>query len=195
MKRNSFFFPVFGAGVAVFAGFASIGVSGSEAVFFPSDRFDEFTENWYSGALRALEEPPLHGTGRDEDSYRFIYFRSFHSPVSVRATYSGEGRASLTARMVAMKGARERGKLLVDATRSLSVEEADALRKRLAFLEDCASPEPVSGRDGAMWVFEYSSGPDYCVVEDWSPKSGPWREVGVSMLGAAGLTSRIGPVY
>src|ERR1041384_2437124 len=43
----------------------------------------QFTIDWYSGQLKAMYEPPLSSLETEDESYRFLWLRSFHRPVMV----------------------------------------------------------------------------------------------------------------
>lgn len=57
---------------------------------------DDFVRGWYSSHLRSMAEPSL-SCGAIEDSYRFVWLRSFHSPVAVRMYRDRDGLVWLVA--------------------------------------------------------------------------------------------------
>jgi len=67
-------------------------VVSAQDTYFPSgalsdsDRGDSDLARWYSGQLKALDEPSLLAEARNTStqSYRFLWLRSFHHPIAVR---------------------------------------------------------------------------------------------------------------
>jgi hypothetical protein len=72
--------------------------------YFPRGILDEnphsslLDEQWYSKHLKALQEPSLwnlSGTQKSE-TYRFLWLRTFHHPISVRLDVNPNGTSTLT---------------------------------------------------------------------------------------------------
>ena len=53
--------------------------------YFPKDKVDEFSVNWYGKQLSALDEPSLYMQRVSNKSiYRFLWLRTFHNPIAIR---------------------------------------------------------------------------------------------------------------
>jgi len=59
---------------------------------------DEFLSQGYSVALKALDEPSLweRSKSQKEESYRFLWLRTFHYPVAIRINIHHDGSSQLT---------------------------------------------------------------------------------------------------
>jgi len=65
------------------------------------DRVDIGKADWYSGQLRALDEPSLLEEAKNPslESYRFVWLRTFHHPVAVRLDIMADGSGKLTVKI------------------------------------------------------------------------------------------------
>jgi hypothetical protein len=172
--------------------------------YFPPNTLDEnanssrILEDFCSEQLRAMEEPSLWESSKNQkpQSYRFLWLRSFHHPISVRLDVQQDGSSLLTTKMSDAPGGYNPGKLVVNDTRRITADETTlALHQieRLDFwnlpsFEKAETVGPNGERitrkqlDGAQWIVEGVKGGAYHVVDRWSPKNGPVREIGIMML-------------
>jgi hypothetical protein len=124
------------------------------------------------------------------DSYRFLYLRTFHAPISVRVQRIGE-RWLLSARVLSGHGGYEPGHVVTRIDRELSPPEIELLQRRLRAADYWGEPwvnEDVLGVDGAQWVLEGRRGADYRLLDIWSPESVHYRlfrEMCISFLDLA----------
>ncbi len=177
-------------------------VDSKDVSYFPSGIFDvnaqqnQFTVNWYSKHLVAMNEPPLMSSlSKDSERYRFLWLRSFHRPVAVRLWRSGD-ETFLTVKQLDGAGGYEPGKLITNETRAITEEEREVFSQ---FLEQsCYWKLPtedsgLAGADGAQWILEGVKEGRYHIVDRWSPKSGNYREACLYLLKLAGIEAD--PIY
>lgn len=135
---------------------------------------DASTREWFSAHLRAMREPSLScGQLAASESYRFLWLRTFHEPIAVRVSRTGE-RHTLDAVILDGAGGYDPGKVARRVQRELT--QADWTRVSLA-LEQMnfqsmpsaepwdVSEDPATGglilrtsNDGAQWILERRSG-------------------------------------
>ncbi len=174
--------------------------------YFPAGTFttaksyageDAFMQQWYGEQLCAMTEAPLAHLPADE-TYRFLWLRSFHHPVSVRIDASG-GRSTLVAVELNGAGDREPGTIERRTERTLSLPEWSSLTAavRAASFWETPTNDPArdNGEDGAEWIVEGQVAGIYHVVSRLSPEQGPFRAVGEAFLRAAGLSFPADEVY
>lgn len=162
--------------------------------FFPTGAFyqdnpklDSFVAKWYSEQLTALEEPSLFEAKRDltVQSYRFLWLRTFHHPVAVRVLIHPDGSGTVVTKIADGAGGFKPGRLIVNKTESLPPDRVKNLAEKIQRLgywtlpvRDAKGP----GEDGAQWVFEGIERGRYHLVDRWSPRNGPVRELGLYFL-------------
>lgn len=158
---------------------------------------DEFRREWYSAYLRAMEEPSLsRGDVAVDAAYRFLWLRTFHNPIAVRIEKKG---AAYTLYAVELADAEEAGSK-IDVRREqkkLSQADYDELTAGLESTnpwEEWSEREPA-GLDGAEWILEGYRDDCYQVANQWSPRSGEFREVCLRFLDAAGFVIPKRDVY
>lgn len=80
-------------------------------------------DKWHSEQLLSLKEASLLASSTTgEETYRFLWTRSFHEPISVRVTSIGNKR-EIFIKKTDSKGNSSVGKLIFDHSRSMSNEE------------------------------------------------------------------------
>lgn len=149
---------------------------------------DEFSRQWYSKHLRAMSEPTLScGPGNAEETYRFLWLRTFHHPIAVRVARLKEG-IQLSAVELSGAGGYEPGGIIKQIHKSLSSDQWQTL---ISEVEDCKYWSQPSvdnsgiGLDGAQWIIEARRGQSYHVVDRWN--GGPCDSLGLLFLDLAGL--------
>lgn len=163
-----------------------------DTTFFPGgslgprdDRLDldAFRRRWYSPHLRAMAEPSLSCGAPEAESYRFLWLRSFHAPIAVRLTAEGDA-ARLTSVELSGAGGYEPGVVADRTERLLSREEWAQARDAVSVADFWATPSwnKSLGPDGSQWVIEGRVHGKYHVVDRWSPRNGPVRELGLVFL-------------
>lgn len=107
--------------------------------------------------LSAMHEPALScGASPDEESYRFLWLRSFHDPIAIRAYRRGD-QYGLVAVVLEYRETGDLGPVKKRVDNSLSAVE---WRQVVATLEDMGfwqmktNPRDVIGIDGAGWIVE-----------------------------------------
>jgi hypothetical protein len=168
----------------------SVDMPGRTSHYFPAGLFgpnewsDDFRAGWYSKHLVAMHEPSLlMDDNAGGERYRFLWLRTFHHPVVIRAERFGNQRF-LIAKELNGAGGYEPGKLIVNTIRPL----AEGEWARLVSLIDHAcfwqlpTEQELGGPDGAQWILEGQLDGRYHVVDRWSPRSGSYRELCTYLL-------------
>lgn len=159
---------------------------------------DYSMRTWYSKHLSAMGEPSLlPGQMVIIEAYRFLWLRTFHHPIAVRAALSADGGASLRAVELDGAGGYEPGNPCVVVDAPLS----DAQWARL--LEQVGRLNPWTGRrdssltgcDGAQWLLEARRSSTRALLNDWSPKDAALRDTGLLFLELAGLLPPHDQIY
>lgn len=167
-----------------------------QSSYFPGGTLDEdargdkFKREWYSKSLSALHEPSFWQSSKTQkvQSYRFLWLRSFHHPISVRLDAQPDGTALLTTKITSGQGGYEPGRLIEHRTRKLTKERTDWFLDRIEELKFWTLPtgppkDPsVVGVDGAQWVLEGIKDGHYHVVDRWSPDKNEVHTLGIIML-------------
>lgn len=177
--------------------------------YFPPHTFsdrtdaDEFTAKWYTGQLRALHEPSLWELSEKSNSnqvYRFLWLRSFHHPISIRLDIQPDGNGTLTTKICDGAGGYAPGKIIRDQTRILSSPTISEFLSEISARHywDMPTEEPFNGTigvDGAQWILEGVNRNNYKIVDRWSPKNGPIKELCLRMVNLAGLKLKKDEIY
>jgi hypothetical protein len=141
--------------------------------------------------LNRLEEPSLFTRTPDisAEAYRFLWFRTFHSPIAVRMDVQPDGRSLLTIKVADGESGFPRTvkKLIQNTTRALSRERTDAFRKKLAgkgFWEAASRDKGgPAATDCDSWMIEGLRAGTYHVVERAIPNRLPKTGEIVQSLG------------
>lgn len=182
------------------------GADGPDTFYFPTGTFedghdgDAFSRQWYSSALTRMGEPSLScGDALAEETYRFLWLRSFHQPVAVRIWRNGD---TYELRAVTLDGAGGYKSGPIDrlirkrltkagwdrATSALNAIQYWSMTGKATETE--AEAEVVV--DGAQWIIEGRKD-RYHAVDRWGGDEGV-GSAGLVFLELAGLQS-IKPVY
>ena len=185
--------------IGLLAAVAAAGVACAEGTWFPEGAFsaanphsDQVARVWYGHHLRAFGEPPLAcGPAENAETYRFLWIRStVGSSAQVRAmsivvSRRGSG-ATVTARL--LRRDRPKGSVPAPSTRDLTPAQwRDLLGAlgRAKFWQANRLGGPSI--DGDSWMFEGRKRDRYQVVARGAGMLGPFGEVGLRFLKAAGL--------
>lgn len=164
------------------------GAASRPSLFFPPGAFDpdpareQFTVEWYSKHLTAMEEPSLASPGSGQEGYRFLWLPSFQNSVAVRVWRSGN-EALMSVKRLDGAGGYEPGELVVNRVRPLSAREWDEFERLLGLA--CYWKLPTKARgglDGSRWILEGAKEGRYHVVDRWSPRGGSYREACLYLL-------------
>jgi hypothetical protein len=161
----------------------------SQAQFFPKSsldlRGDDFNAKWYSNQLHALGEPSLFALAQEEEaeSYRFLWLRTFHHPIAVRVDrLQSDGSWILVTKIASGAGGYSPGKLTTNTSRKLTAQDVQNLLSKFESSGFWNAPNPVNdqtGTDGSQWIIEGVKAGHYHVIDRWSPKNGPARDLGL----------------
>jgi len=138
-----------------------------------------FTQEWYGKNLKALEEPAL-SLQDQEDTYRFLWLRTFHEPMAFRLLKSGKESFKLVIKKTGGAGGYEPGEIIVNKTIDLSNKQIHDLLDKINECDfwNMPSQEKDIGADGSQWILEGKKGGEYHFVDRWSPESGCIYEIG-----------------
>ena len=187
-------------------------VSGLSAVaqtqYFPprsldsnDPKSDDFLSQWYSAALKALDEPSLWELSKSQkgESYRFLWLRTFHHPVSVRIDIRTDGSSQLTMRITSGAGGYGPGHLVKNTSTGLTKVQTNSFLSEVktnGFWQIESPHGEPGGCDGAEWIIEGVRDGTYRIVSRWSPTGGPVRGLGLFMLkDLAGLKIPADEIY
>jgi hypothetical protein len=107
--------------------------------------------------LSAMHEPPLScGASPDDESYRFLWLRSFDDPVAIRV-YRRGGQYGLVAVVLEYRTGADLGGVKKRLDKVLSVAEwrqAVSMLEAVDFWRMKTNPDDMIGIDGAGWIVE-----------------------------------------
>jgi hypothetical protein len=163
----------------------------AQTAYFPkgildnNPQVDRLDIDWYSGQLRALKEPSLLQLAKTPtaQSYRFLWLRTFHHPIAVRLDIASDGSGVLTTKEANGAGGYKPGSLIRNTSKRLTLQQTQAFLKKIESLGFWSMPQPDRARDGddgSEWVIEGANKGKYHVVRQWSPKTGPIRDLGTT---------------
>jgi len=146
---------------------------------------DDDYNRWFSKYLSRMQESVLwQSNSEKEEIYRFLWLRTFRSPVCIRVNISSDSSATLTTKVTNGAGGYLPGELIQNSTVTLSRNQKSKLldtvnKNRFWTLEKGQS----SGLDGSEWVIEGLRNGQYHVARIWSPEANNnIREIGMFML-------------
>jgi hypothetical protein len=166
----------------------------AEDQYFPTgvldcdERMDAIRRDWYSKYLRALGEPSLFALSRNDpqaETYRFLWLRSFHRPVSIRLVMKRDRTGLLISKMTSEAGGLEPGKLIRDETTVIGKHDTGLFAAQLLQFRfwDLPARGHAEGIDGAEWILEAVTDGHYQIVDRWSPpESDPIRKLGMTLM-------------
>jgi hypothetical protein len=182
--------------------------SAAQTQFFPDRAFCEShetgtCERWYAKHLRAMREPSLWELSKDTStqSYRFLWLRTFHHPVSARLEVAKDGSAQLFVKVLSGQGGYEPGHAILNRNIKVSNDAVDHFLELLQKADFWNLPTEqqetnVVGVDGAQWIMEGVLDGQYHVVDRWSPDDGPFRKAALFLaINLGDLNPRYQEVY
>jgi hypothetical protein len=163
--------------------------------YFPKGAFEDssesgwfqgFKERWYAKHLRSMHEPSLSEASKDNSlvEYRFLWLRTFHSPISIRLTIRVDETGTLTGKMTNGKGGYNAGNLTFNETHELTKAQVAGflgLLRKAAFWS-APSEDGAGGNDGAQWVLEGVEKGRYHIVDRWSPEKSDFQQLCLFMF-------------
>jgi hypothetical protein len=152
-----------------------------------SPRGDQFLYEWYSTQLKAFGEQSLWTLSKTqkEQSYRFLWLRTFHHPIAIRIVVNADGTSRLTTKMTSGAGGYGPGQLVQNETSAQTKERTDWFLGKIhenKFWELALFDKSRMGLDGAQWIIEGVKNGNYHIVGRWSPHDGPVRVMGLLMV-------------
>jgi len=156
--------------------------------FCDKQKQNELIVDLYTKHLAAMSEQALMSSNAEDESYRFLWMRTFHHPVVIRIERLGDKRM-LIVKELDGAGGYNPGKLIVNRIRPLTKSEWDEFARRVA--QACFWRMPIEdsilGNDGASWILEGYRQGCYHLVNRWSPADGDYRECCLYLLKISGL--------
>lgn len=148
--------------------------------------------DWYAEALHRLGEPSfLELSRRPGQGYRFLWLRTWHPAVVVRIHPVGRLAVAEARRLDGRSRPEDLGQLVAGVRRTVSSDEWAALQDQLdavGFWElPTRDPLDVADSEGARWVFEGFNQGQLQVVDRFSPDDPALVELGLELLGLAGI--------
>jgi len=176
----------------------SVGVNKSPArtTYFPlsglaATRFGS-RGYWYSRQLKAMNELPLGALENEDESYRFLWLRTFHHPISIRVSRTGD-HYFMEVKQLSGLGGYEPGTLDVNWGCAISEDEWDLFLTHLEHSNFWLMPAQgdVVSTDGAQWIMEGYRESRYHVVDRQSPAPGAYADACLYLLRQSGLLAKI----
>lgn len=171
--------------------------SADQIDFFPvtlsdNPRNPQFVNKWYSRALDSMNEQPLAALENEDESYRFLWLRTFHQPVAIHVWRKDEQHFMVVKRLNG-KGGYVPGTFDLYWSRSISENDWDAFMTHLESASYWLTPTKNDRLmfDGAQWVMEGYREGRYHVVDRQSPDDGAYREACMYLLRRSGLLAEI----
>jgi hypothetical protein len=182
-------------------------ISATQTQYFPDRAFcgspeTGVCETWYAKHLRAMREPSLWELSKDtsKQSYRFLWLRTFHHPVSARLEVAKDGTGQLFLKVLSGQGGYEPGHAILNRNIKVPKDAVDLFLQLLQKADFWNLPTEqesnVVGKDGAQWIMEGVLGGRYHAVDRWSPDDGPFRKAALFLaINLGDLNPRYQEVY
>ena len=145
--------------------------------------FDLFT--YY---LEIFKEPALSSINTGSTIYRFIWFRSFNNPITIKIEKDNDN-VNLSWKEIERNRLYSPEKLIVNKTKSISLGEWEGFISRINsynFWTKQNQAEQV-GVDGSLWILEGCQGDMYKHFDIYSPKDDDYRKIGLYLLNLTDL--------
>jgi len=148
---------------------------------------------WYSRHLEAMNELPLTALEKEDESYRFLWLRTFHHPVAIHVWRTGD-RHFIVVKRLNGRGGYDPGTFDLYWARSLSENDWDAFMMHLEHAEFWLTPTEnpgVMAMDGAQWIMEGYREGRYHFVDRQSPEPSAYADTCLFLLRRSGLLAEI----
>lgn len=147
------------------------------AQFYFPDNFDSFTNECYSRYLFAMREPILFSDDRQSDTYRFVWLRTFHHPISIRIEKQ-QNIYLLTWKLCTGQGGYDPGRLTVAKQKQIDEITWENFKTLLnqADFWNMDTEIKTPGLDGSQWILEGKEAGKYHVVDRWTPENGAYYQ-------------------
>jgi hypothetical protein len=149
------------------------------------------TINWYSGDLRAFNEPVLNKV-QSENVYRLTWLRSFHNPIVVGLEKTNH------AVTVYWKERDKSGKIINDKSRMLTQKEWTDVVASIQAINFWNMPSlklnNAGALDGAQWILEGKASGSYHVVDRWTGGN-DIQQLCMSLVKLTDLAIKSGEIY
>ena len=149
---------------------------------------------WYSRVLRQMDEQPLPSLTSEDETYRFLWLRSFNHPIAIHVSRTGSHQ-SIVVKELSEVDPDKPAKVMRFNSRSLSTPDWIEFMQRLEvarFWQLPAEPD-LMGFDGSQWVLEGYREDHYYVVDRWSPESGAYHDACLYLLEKSGVLAKTPP--
>lgn len=171
---------------------------GSQTHYFPfralsyNEWSSQFLNGWYSRQLKAMNELPLSALEKEDESYRFLWLRSFHKPVVIHVGRTGDRHFMVVKRLNGLGGYYP-GTFDLYWARPLSENDWNAFMIHLEHSTYWKLPTYADFRstDGAQWIMEGYREGRYHIVDRQSPDAGAYRDACLFLLRQSGLLAEI----
>jgi len=148
---------------------------------------------WYSRYLEAMNELPLAALENEDESYRFLWLRTFHHPITIRVWRTGDMHFMVVKRLNG-RGSYDPGTFDLYWKRPLSDNDWDAFMMHLERSEFWLMRKENPGMmamDGAQWIMEGYREGRYHVVDRQSPAPSAYADACLYLLRRSGLLAEI----
>ena len=151
--------------------------------------YDTFHVEWYSKHLIAMEEPLMFNKKQDKSTFRFLWLRTFHNPISIRIDKKSD-LYSLTWKLCDGAGGYDPGKLVINKTKTIDKKTWDTFQGLLSkadYWNLQTNEVEIIGTDGSQWILEATDKDNYHVVDRWTPRGGSFYNCCDFLLGLTDL--------
>jgi hypothetical protein len=171
----------------------------AQNAYFPKQSFDsdsklnKFLDDYYTLELKLLGEAPFVGLSRNPSahSYRFLWLRTFHHPISIRLDIQQDNTGILTTKVAGgAAGYPRKGTQIIENTsRTLTSYEVNKFLSKVDQVKFWQVPSCLvgdqTGTDGSNWIIEAVRGGRYHVAARWTPTANEQSKLPVRELGLA----------
>ncbi len=172
--------------------------SRDQNIYFPLSGLAALTfgprYGWYSRHLDAMNELPLAALENEDESYRFLWLRTFHHPVVIHVWRNHDRQHFMIVKRLNGRGGYDPGTFDLYWKRPLSYIDWDAFMMHLEHSEFWLMRKENSGMmamDGAQWIMEGYREGRYHVVDRQSPEPSAYADACLYLLRRSGLLAEI----
>ncbi|NOS93534.1 MAG: hypothetical protein HOP30_16565 [Cyclobacteriaceae bacterium] len=144
----------------------------------------------YTSILKAMREPTLFNQPIANETYRFLWLRTFHQPVVIRIEQM-QNRYYLYWKVASGKGGNEPCELVIYKSREISRNDWDQFQNLLAKIDFWNAStiliKEQLGFDGSQWIFEGVRDHRYHITDRWSPRNNDYYKCGAFLIGLTDL--------